>query len=140
MHLGDSVISAPRSRLHFQALIEVVLDKVIPPSSDGSAGWERAYHEVEKSRESAIEHGVIKSSIIQDRLIEVLKKNITKITQLTSTKDVISTTINSEDFNGSIHLQRIITIANSYSAPPEQLERQMSLAIAEQYSKKLLGL
>lgn len=140
MHLGDSVISAPKNRLHFKALIEDVLDKVIPPSSEGSAGWERAYHEVEKSRESAIEHGVIKSSIIQDRLIEVLRKNLTRITQLTSTKDVISTTINSEDFNGSIRLQRIITIANSYSAPPEQLERQMSLAIAEQYSKKLLGL
>lgn len=140
MYLGDSVISAPQNRLHFKALIEVVLNRVIPPSSDGTEGWELAYHEVEKSRESAIEHGFIKSSIIQDRLIEVLNKNISKITQLISTKDVISTTVNSEDFNGSIILQKIITIASSYSAPPEQLEKQMSLAIAEQYSNKISGL
>lgn len=140
IEMGDTTITAPQKKSHFKALLNDVLGKDLIPYSEGKYGWQSAWLEIEKSRDTARKHGIMKRDLINEEIIKVLRNNLSKLSSITS-KQIASENLGSHtDLTGKILFRKIISIHGNYKAPTEQLEKSIHLAIAEQYLNTERGL
>lgn len=138
MSLNGSVIHAPQSRDHFQALLTRVIDpELIPPRNhNGQAvpGWRLAWAEVAASRSTAVEHGVMESAIVNEQLIVELRKELGHLRDMVSPDGGYRYLLTPESgLAGSVRFDPVISIAPGFTAPPEEFGKPMKLLAAEQY-------
>lgn len=141
---NGTVISAPRSKRHFEALLTKVLDPdLIPPMVfDGGTvpGWRRAWREVEASRVNAIQHGAVEHAIVNEQLTAELRRELSDIRSMLSLVDVYPHRLEPESgLTGSVLFKPVISISPDFAAPVEMLEKSLKLAIAESYRAVLGG-
>ena len=141
IELGDTVISAPQRKEHFKILINEVLGKeILVNKAEKIIWWQRAWAEVETSRDNARKHGAVKHSIINDQVISILSNNIERLECEMSEEEIAKENFaQSTDLNGYIYIKKIISKSSNYSAPADLLEKTMTLIEAEQYSTKQVG-
>lgn len=133
IEMGDTTITAPKRKHHFKALINEVLGKGIIPQSNKWLGWQEAWFEVEKSRDKAIRHGLIKHSLINEQIVEVLRKSLPKLSELTKSEKYKEDFAADTGLSGEVYFRKIISMHDNYAAPDDQLEKPIGLALAEQY-------
>lgn len=138
MDMSGTVIHAPQSRKHFQALLTRVLDPGLIPQrnvrGETVPGWRLAWAEVVDSRVTAIQHGVLESAIVNEQLVAELCKEIGHLRDLVSTAAEYRYMLPPEsDLIGCVAFHPVISISPGFAAPPEEIGKPMKLLAAEQY-------
>ncbi|RQA44847.1 hypothetical protein IPC491_08065 [Pseudomonas aeruginosa] len=136
--MNGTVIRAPLRKKHFEALLTKVLDpELIPPvvvKGRTVAGWRRAWAEVESTRVTAIQHGVVENAIVNEQLVAELRKDLPAIRDMISLDDVYRHQLPAVcGLTGSVAFKPVISLSPDFAAPAELLGKSLKLPIAEQF-------
>lgn len=136
--MKGTVIHAPRRKKHFQGLLSKVLNpELIPSQSKGDRtipGWSLAWAEVEASRVTAIQHGVVEHAIVNEQLAAELCKEVASLRSALSMAEVYYHILAPESgLVGSVAFYPVIGISSGFAAPADEFGKSMKLIFAEQY-------
>lgn len=136
--MNGSVIRAPRSKKHFEALITKVLEPSLIPAIDVKgtrvSGWRRAWAEIESSRVEAIQHGTVEHAIVNEQLVIELNNSISILRQNLSSCDTYNHKLQPDcGLEGYVTIKPIVNLTSSIYAPAEKFGKIFKLPILEQY-------
>tara|TARA_R110000868_G_scaffold155362_1_gene381803 strand:+ start:19435 stop:21033 length:1599 start_codon:yes stop_codon:yes gene_type:complete len=139
-----TTIHAPRRKRHFQALLTQVLELSLISSLEvhGKAisGWRRAWAEVESSRVTAIQHGVIGNAIVNEQLLVELHKELPVIRETVDLNDLHHFPLpRASGLKGSVIFKLVLGISRDFAAPTELIEKPIKLPVSEQYRSECGG-
>ncbi len=129
MQIDNEVISAPKSKLHFELLLKEILI-----GSNIEIKWQQAWADIHGSRVNAILSGRIEHSIVNDQLLEELKKNKQSIFEKCIHGDFFREKLNQKSgLSGAISFFPVIDISTGFKAPQEKLENRRPISELELY-------
>lgn len=129
MQIDKEVISAPQSKLHFELLLKEILI-----GSNIEVNWQQAWADIRGSRVNAILSGRIEHSIVNDQLLEELKRNKQSIFEKCIQGEFFRENLNQKSgLSGVISFFPVIESSTGFKAPQEKLENIRPISELELY-------
>jgi len=127
-----SVISAPQRGEHFEILIHALADFAATQKAQRELAdpvWRKsAWIEVRKSRGDAIQAGFQEQEIVEELLLESLKKKINDIRLVCAEKNEVHINVSSDvGIPGLLSFFKIVTVDNGFAAPETEFRKARSV-------------